>query len=67
MRCCVWVSILVVAAVTSARAETYYVATNGSDENPGSEAKPFRTIAKAADVARAGDMILLRGGIYSEH
>ncbi|MCK4792198.1 MAG: DUF1565 domain-containing protein, partial [Desulfobacteraceae bacterium] len=66
MKWYVWVSLLVLTAATAARAETYYVATNGSDENPGSEAKPFRTIQKAAGVARAGDTILLRGGVYSE-
>ncbi|MDH4241907.1 MAG: DUF1565 domain-containing protein, partial [Phycisphaerae bacterium] len=66
MKWYVLVSLLMLAAATSARAETYYAATNGSDENPGSEAKPFRTIAKAASVARAGDTILVRGGVYSE-
>jgi len=55
------------AAVMPVRAETYYAATNGSDENPGSEAKPFRTIQKAASAARAGDTILVRGGVYAEH
>ncbi|MHC4084148.1 MAG: right-handed parallel beta-helix repeat-containing protein [Planctomycetota bacterium] len=66
MKWYVLVSLLVLAAVTSARAETYYAATNGSDGNPGSEAKPFRTIQKAASVARVGDTILVRGGVYSE-
>jgi hypothetical protein len=67
MKWYVLVSLLVPAFAMGARAETYYAATNGSDENPGSEAKPFRTIQKAADVARAGDTILVRGGVYSEH
>ncbi len=67
MKCCVCVILLVAATVMPTRAETYYVATNVSDENPGSEAKPFRTVAKGADVARAGDTILVRGGVYSEH
>ncbi|UCG49588.1 MAG: right-handed parallel beta-helix repeat-containing protein, partial [Phycisphaerales bacterium] len=63
----VWVSLLVLTAATAARAGTYYVATNGSDKNPGKEAKPLRTIQKAADIARAGDTILVRGGVYREH
>ena len=67
MKWYIWMSLLVMTAATAARAETYYVATNGSDENPGSEAKPLRTIQKAASVARAGDTILVRGGVYSEH
>lgn len=42
-----------------------YVATNGSDNNEGSEAKPFRTIQKAADAADPeGVEIILRGGTY---
>lgn len=52
-------------APTSGRV-TYYVATTGSDNNPGSSAQPFRTINKAAQVARAGDVVTIRGGSYSE-
>jgi hypothetical protein len=51
---------------TMAQADTYYVATDGSDENPGGMAEPLRTIQKAADTARAGDTILVRGGVYRE-
>jgi len=37
MKWYVWVSLLVMNMATAARADTYYVATNASDENPGSE------------------------------
>lgn len=37
-----------------------------SDQNPGTEAKPFKTIQKAASMAVAGDMVLLRAGTYRE-
>jgi hypothetical protein len=47
-------------------ASLYYVATSGADTNSGSEAAPFRTIQKAADVAIAGDTVHVRAGIYSE-
>ena len=47
-------------------AATHYVATDGSDENPGNEALPFRTIQKAADTAQSGDTVLVRGGQYTE-
>jgi len=66
MKWYVWVSLLVLTVATAAPADTYYVATGGSDENPGSEAKPLRTIQKAASLARAGDTILVRGGVYRE-
>jgi len=45
---------------------TYYVATTGSDSNPGTQSQPFRTIQKAANVVSAGDTVLVRGGTYSE-
>jgi len=63
----VWLSLLMLTISAAVRADTYYVSTKGSDENPGSEAEPLRTIQKAADTARAGDTIPVRGGVYSEH
>ncbi|MBI3468140.1 MAG: hypothetical protein HY000_34475 [Planctomycetes bacterium] len=42
------------------------MAPAGRDENPGSEAEPLPTIQKAASLARAGDTILLRGGVDRE-
>lgn len=49
-----------------AHAETYYVATTGSNSNPGTENKPFRTIAFAVDTMIAGDTTYVRGGTYNE-
>ena len=45
---------------------TYYVATTGSDGNPGTLAEPWGTIQHAADNMSAGDTVLVRGGIYEE-
>jgi len=39
---------------------------NGSDENDGTKEKPFRTIGKAAKIAKAGDIVIVRAGIYRE-
>ena len=50
---------------TSAK-NSYYVATTGSDTNSGSASAPFRTIQKAANTAKAGDVVLIRGGTYKE-
>ena len=50
----------------SAHAATYYVATNGSDSNFGTEAQPFGTIAKGMSVLRPGDTLYMRGGTYNE-
>lgn len=49
-----------------AAATTYYVATTGSDGNPGTLAEPWRTIQHAADNMAAGDTVLVRGGVYEE-
>lgn len=50
----------------AATAATYYVATTGHDANPGTEAQPFRTIAKGIAQLFAGDTLYLRGGTYVE-
>ncbi len=51
-----------------AGAETakYYVATNGSDSNKGTNiAQPFATLGKAAGLAVAGNLVYVRGGTYA--
>ena len=45
---------------------SFYVATAGDDSNPGTLAAPWRTIQHAADIARAGSTVYVRGGIYEE-
>lgn len=48
-------------------AENYYVdALSGRDDFSGTEAQPFRTIQKAADVMVSGDVCLIKRGIYRE-
>lgn len=37
-----------------------------SDEGEGTDAQPFRSISRAAQSARPGDTVLIRGGIYRE-
>lgn len=44
----------------------YHVSVRGDDLNPGTAAKPFRTISKAAELLRAGDTVTIHGGTYSE-
>jgi hypothetical protein len=51
------------ASVT--QAATYYVATNGSDANPGTLSRPWKTLQHAADRVAAGDTIRVRGGNYA--
>ncbi len=44
----------------------YYVSPSGSDSNPGTSLRPWKTIGKAAQAVRPGDRVILRGGIYKE-
>ncbi len=44
----------------------YYVSTNGSDINPGTESQPWRTIQKAVNTVNPGDKIYIMQGTYSE-
>ena len=59
-------ALLLIAGYLSAAAETLHVDPKGDDQGDGSEAKPFRTIQHAADLAQAGDTVLVAPGIYRE-
>lgn len=45
---------------------THYVSPSGSDNNPGTQALPWRTIQKAANSASPGDTVVVFAGIYNE-
>ena len=44
----------------------YHVSPDGDDLNKGSSESPFRTISKAAEVARPGGLVTVHEGIYRE-
>ncbi|MDR1688458.1 MAG: DUF1565 domain-containing protein [Clostridiales bacterium] len=44
----------------------FHVSVNGSDSNTGTAQNPFRTISKAAGVAKPGDTITVHAGTYRE-
>lgn len=44
---------------------TYYVATNGSDGNPGTVSQPWLTMQKGFNSISPGDILYIRGGTYS--
>ncbi len=52
----------------AAEGNTYYVSQSfyAKDSNPGTIDAPFKTLAKAADVAKAGDTVIVREGVYRE-
>ncbi|MFZ2654977.1 MAG: right-handed parallel beta-helix repeat-containing protein [Victivallales bacterium] len=47
--------------------KTYYVSESGHDANSGqSREKPFRSIQRAADLTKPGDMVYIMNGIYTK-
>ena len=61
-----WVVLMLLLSAGPAKAADYYVATSGSNSNPGTLAQPFLTIQKAADMVTAGGNVYVRGGTYRE-
>ena len=58
--------IVLFAIATQVHAKDVYVSTSGSDTNSGTYESPYRTLAKAVSVMSAGDVCIIRGGIYEE-
>lgn len=52
------------ATPPSSGGTTYYVATSGSDSNPGTAAAPFASVVHGASVLAAGDTLLIHAGLY---
>ena len=53
----------------SAMAATYYVAQqapNSTDTNRGTEAMPWKTLTHACEVAKTGDVVWVKAGLYAE-
>lgn len=60
---------VVVTVASTAPTNAFVVAkdaVNASDSNPGTEAAPWKTLAKAANTARAGQTVLVKAGVYNE-
>jgi hypothetical protein len=53
------------AATGWAAGSVWYVSPTGSDTAAGTQAAPFRSIARAQTAATAGDTVYLRGGTYA--
>jgi len=43
----------------------FYIAPDGDDAHPGTEAEPWATLEFAAGKAEAGDVFVMRGGVYA--
>jgi hypothetical protein len=51
-------------AVCPVFSREFFVSTGGNDHNDGAIETPLQTVSKALDEVQAGDVILLRGGVY---
>jgi hypothetical protein len=63
------VAILMMLEPQRSVADTYVVHgghASASDRNPGNEARPLKTIHRAAQLAQPGDTVLVHAGIYRE-
>lgn len=58
--------ILSLIAIQSSWCATYFVSLDGNDRNQGTIDKPFRTIQKASNTMRAGDICNIQQGTYRE-
>jgi len=52
--------------VTAAVSDSYFISAEGSDSNPGTEEKPWKTIQRAAEAAAPGSTVYIKAGIYYE-
>jgi hypothetical protein len=63
-----WIAGVGLAALlvsATARATTYFVASNGSDTAAGTFGAPFASLMRAQQAAGSGDTVYLRGGTYT--
>lgn len=58
------VCLVIALAVWSAHAATLWVAPTGADTGPATEAQPVASIAAAMKLAKPGDTVLLKPGVY---
>ena len=49
------------------RGRTFYISPRGSDSNPGSRRRPWRTIENATERLRPGQRAVVRAGTYTEN
>lgn len=65
IHCSVALLLFIMFPKTDLQAETYFVATDGDDSNPGTIDKPLASLQEGHDRASAGDTVYLRGGTYT--
>lgn len=66
MRRCLLIFCVIVPMTVSLFGTEFHVSISGNDSNPGTKKAPLRTIQHTADLAHAGDIIIVHGGVYRE-
>lgn len=56
---------IIIISCTNSNSELH-VSPKGKDTNKGSKTYPLKTVQKAVDLAKPGEMILIHGGVYRE-
>lgn len=64
--CFTLISATLVSLVFAASGRAIHVAATGDDANAGTRRAPLKSIQRAADLARPGDVVKVHGGIYRE-
>uniref|UniRef100_A0A1X7V710 DUF1565 domain-containing protein n=1 Tax=Amphimedon queenslandica TaxID=400682 RepID=A0A1X7V710_AMPQE len=60
-------TVLLIITFQFVKAKEYYVSVNdGSNDNPGTLQKPWKSINKAVKFLKSGDTCIIRGGTYTE-
>ncbi|MBI1799078.1 MAG: DUF1565 domain-containing protein [Candidatus Eisenbacteria bacterium] len=59
-------ALVLIAVPSAARATAFYVSPAGSDANPGTQASPWATIARANSTLNAGDVVFIAPGNYAD-
>ena len=59
-------AIFILSISFSLSAKELYLASNGSNDNPGTKAKPWKGLQHAINQMKPGDTLLIRGGTYHQ-
>ena len=59
-------SLICLMCTSNLLAADYFVSPQGSDDNPGTEQRPFATFGKAVSLLKPGDTCYLRKGVYRQ-
>ena len=60
------ISLFACTASSKGDRTSYFVAPNGSDKNPGTLMRPFKTVQQCAELVKPGSTCWLREGTYRE-